>query len=67
VLQKAAGQQFYNASPLTMPKLLDNPTHIADHLHSYVQKFSVTTEFDIHGTGENWGYTDHTRDIQEVR
>lgn len=53
VLQKAAGQQFYNTSPLTMTKLVDDPTNIADHLHSYVRRFSarakdVLDKFDLH-------------------
>jgi type I restriction enzyme M protein len=32
VLQAVAGQQFYNTSPLTFTKLLDDPNTIADSL-----------------------------------
>src|SRR5881392_3454453 len=31
LLRQASGQQFYNISPLTMPRLLDDPNHLADN------------------------------------
>src|ERR1035437_5008349 len=40
VLQAVAGQQFYNTSPLTFTKLLDDPNTIADSLHLYIGGFS---------------------------
>jgi type I restriction enzyme M protein len=40
VLQAAAGQQFYNTSPLTFTKLLDDPDRIADALALYIGGFS---------------------------
>src|SRR5438067_11511928 len=40
VLQAVAGQQFYNTSPLTFTKLLDDPSTIADSLSLYVGGFS---------------------------
>src|SRR5690349_21315744 len=41
VLQAAAGQQqFYNTSPLTFTKLLDDPNTIADSLALYIGGFS---------------------------
>jgi HsdM N-terminal domain len=42
VLQAVAGQQFYNTSPLTFTKLLDDPNTIADALHLYVGGFSAS-------------------------
>jgi type I restriction enzyme M protein len=42
VLQAVAGQQFYNTSPLTFTKLLDDPDSIADSLHLYIGGFSET-------------------------
>lgn len=39
-LQVAAGQQFYNISPLTFTKLLDDPDRIADALSLYIGGFS---------------------------
>ena len=52
VLCQAAGQQFYNVSPLSMTRLLDDPNHIADNLRSYVLAFSpgatdVLQKFDL--------------------
>ena len=52
VLQAAAGQQFYNTSPLTFTKLLDDPDSIADSLQLYIGGFSgmardVIEKFDF--------------------
>ena len=52
VLQANAGQQFYNTSPLTFTKLLDDPNTIADALHLYIGGFSeaakdVIDKFDF--------------------
>jgi type I restriction enzyme M protein len=42
VLQAVAAQQFYNTSPLTFTKLLDDPNTIADSLQLYIGGFSET-------------------------
>jgi type I restriction enzyme M protein len=52
VLQAAAGQQFFNTSPLTFTKLLDDPDRIADALSLYIGGFSqaakdVIDKFDF--------------------
>jgi type I restriction enzyme M protein len=52
VLQAAAGQQFYNTSPFTFTKLLDDPPNIADSLNLYIREFSeaakdVIDKFDF--------------------
>jgi HsdM N-terminal domain len=44
VLQAVAGQQFYNTSPLTFTKLLDDPNTIADSLHLYIGGFSAAAK-----------------------
>ena len=44
VLQAVAGQQFYNTSPLTFAKLLDDPNTIADSLHLYIGGFSAAAK-----------------------
>jgi type I restriction enzyme M protein len=54
VLCQAAGEQFYNTSPLTMARLLDDPPNMADNLSSYVRAFSsgardVLEKFDLPG------------------
>ena len=51
-LQIAAGQQFFNTSPLTFTKLLDDPDRIADALRLYIGGFSegakdVIDKFDF--------------------
>ncbi|HUG83117.1 MAG TPA: type I restriction-modification system subunit M N-terminal domain-containing protein, partial [Euzebya sp.] len=40
VLTSVAGEQFYNTSKLDFPKLLDDPTNIADNLRGYIAGFS---------------------------
>ena len=40
VLMAEAGNQFYNISPLTFTKLLDDPPYIADNLRAYITAFS---------------------------
>jgi type I restriction enzyme M protein len=44
VLQAAAGEQFYNTSPLTFTKLLDDPSTIAEALALYIGGFSATAK-----------------------
>src|SRR3954454_13902748 len=40
VVEAAAGDQFYNTSPLTFPNVPDDPSTIADSLHLYIGGFS---------------------------
>ncbi len=52
LLCQAAGEQFYNTSPLTMTRLLDDPPNLADNLRSYLLGFSpaardVLEKFDV--------------------
>jgi type I restriction enzyme M protein len=44
VLQAVSGEQFYNISPLTFTKLLDDPSTIADSLSLYVGGFSAAAK-----------------------
>lgn len=39
-LRKASGYAFYNVSPFTFEKLLDDPDNLADNLRAYLQGFS---------------------------
>jgi len=55
VLEKAAGEQFYNTSKLDLRKLLDDPATIADNLNAYINDFSESArdilehfDFDTH-------------------
>jgi type I restriction enzyme M protein len=52
ILIGASGQQFFNTSKLTLPKILDDPGHVADNLLAYVAAFSsgardVLEKFDF--------------------
>src|SRR5205823_4965640 len=52
LLCQVSGEQFYNTSPLTMARLLDDPPNMADNLHSYLLAFSpgardVLEKFDF--------------------
>src|SRR5436190_21411345 len=44
VLQAVAGRQFFNTSPLTFTKLLDDPNTIADSLALYIGGFSAAAK-----------------------
>lgn len=40
ILRRITGYDFYNISPFTFKKLLENPTHIARNLRRYIDGFS---------------------------
>jgi type I restriction enzyme M protein len=40
-LERAAGQSFYNTSPLDITKLMGDHAHIRQNLYAYLQAFSV--------------------------
>jgi type I restriction enzyme M protein len=42
LLTSVSGEQFYNVSKLDLPKLLDDPSNIADNLRAYIAGFSET-------------------------
>lgn len=42
VLTSVAGEQFYNTSKLALPRLLDDPSNVADNLRAYIAGFSET-------------------------
>ena len=63
VLRSVAGQQFYNTSPLDVPRLLDDPNNVADNLRSYIGGFSEAAPSDhndpqepliLHWDGTSW-------------
>ncbi len=52
-LQRKAGQNFYNTSPLDLVKLLGDQDHIRQNLYAYIQAFSpeardIFERFDFH-------------------
>lgn len=40
MLTRITGYQFYNTSPYTFKKLLDNPTHLVNNFKTYLQGYS---------------------------
>ena len=44
VLCAVSGQSFYNTSPLDFTRLLDDPSHIAGNLRSYIAAFSPAAQ-----------------------
>ncbi len=40
LLRQVTGEQFYNTSPLTMHRVLDDPNNVADNLLAYTRAFS---------------------------
>lgn len=40
VLQQVSGHRFYNLSPLSFERLLDDPSNLADNLRGYIRAFS---------------------------
>jgi type I restriction enzyme M protein len=55
VLESVAGQQFFNTSPLTLSRVLDDPNNVAANLQAYIAGFSTGArdvlekfDFDTH-------------------
>jgi type I restriction enzyme M protein len=52
ILEGASGEQFFNTSPLTLTRVLDDPPNVADQLKAYIAGFSegardVIDKFDF--------------------
>jgi type I restriction enzyme M protein len=55
ILRKASGYAFYNISPFTFERLLEDHSHLADNLKAYINGFSenmreVVERFDFRNT-----------------
>lgn len=55
IIRKASGYAFYNTSPYTFERLLEDPPHLADNLKAYINGFSenmreVIERFDFRNT-----------------
>jgi len=55
VLEGVGGQQFFNVSPLTLTKVLDDPNNVADNLRAYIAGFSESARDVI----EKFGFEVH--------
>jgi type I restriction enzyme M protein len=61
VLERVAGQRFYNRSPLDLRRLLSDPDHVADNLRSYLDGFSTT----VREAFERFGFEAHIQRLDE--
>jgi type I restriction enzyme M protein len=55
LLVRAAGQSFYNVSPLTFTRLLDDAPNIADNLRTYIRGYSTGATEVL----EKYGFDNH--------
>jgi len=62
VLERVAGQRFYNRSPLDFRKLLSDPGQVADNLRSYIHGFSTTAR----ETFEKFAFEDHINRLDQA-
>lgn len=53
ILNKESGHSFYNVSPLSLSKILQDPNNVATNLNSYIQGFSPSASEVI----EKFGFT----------
>lgn len=61
VLCRVSGHSFYNTSPLTFRRLLDDPAHVASGLRSYINGFSSSAR----ETFERFGFDEHITRLEE--
>jgi type I restriction enzyme M protein len=61
VLCRVSGHSFYNTSPLTFRRLLDDPTHVASGLRSYINGFSSSAR----ETFERFGFDEHITRLED--
>ncbi len=62
VLMQDAGFTFYNVSPLTFQKLLDDPAHVAGNLRAYINGFNS----DARDTFEKFGFEEHIERLERA-
>jgi len=61
VLCRVSRLPFYNTSPLTFRRLLDDPQHVAANLRSYINGFSPSAR----ETFERFGFDEHITRLEE--
>src|SRR5437868_1045722 len=62
VLERVAGQKFYNKSRLDFRGLLADPPHIAENLREYISGFSASAR----ETFEKFNFDDHIDRMEEA-
>lgn len=61
VLCRVSGLPFYNTSPLTFRRLLDDPQHVSANLRSYINGFSPSAR----ETFDRFGFDEHITRLEE--
>lgn len=60
-LRTITKHQFYNLSKLDIPRLLDDPGHLAQNLNSYISKFSP----NVRAIMDRFGFDEHIERMNE--
>jgi type I restriction enzyme M protein len=61
ILNKESGHNFYNTSPLSLTKILQDPDKIASNLNSYIRAFSPSASEVL----DKYGFPDKIKKLEE--
>lgn len=61
ILNKESGHNFYNTSPLTLSKILQDPNKVASNLNSYIRAFSPGASEVL----DKYGFPEKVRKLDE--
>jgi type I restriction enzyme M protein len=61
ILNKESGHNFYNTSPLSLTKILQDPNKVASNLNSYIRAFSPSASEVL----DKYGFADRIKKLEE--
>jgi type I restriction enzyme M protein len=61
ILNKESGHNFYNTSPLSLTKILQDPDKVASNLNSYIRAFSSSASEVL----DKYGFPDKIKKLEE--
>ena len=61
ILNKESGHNFYNTSPLSLTKILQDPDKVASNLNSYIRAFSPSASEVL----DKYGFPDRIKKLEE--
>jgi type I restriction enzyme M protein len=61
ILNKESGHNFYNTSPLSLTKILQDPDKVASNLNSYIRAFSPSASEVL----DKYGFPDKIKKLEE--
>jgi type I restriction enzyme M protein len=61
ILNKESGHSFYNTSPLSLTKILQDPDKVASNLNSYIRAFSPSASEVL----DKYGFPDKIKKLEE--